>query len=151
MEVSKFHFVNIEIKSHFYGREGKNCSVDFYRSEIPASKIIFKTKSVQIFRGISTVGQEEMEICGTSHSESFYFAGEFDVPSGVGKMKQPEKFDLQFFGIHRKLSEKMDPYCRLMCEQTIRAICDAGVNPGYETSLLPHLSKGTSQDNSIIN
>ncbi|KAF6204600.1 hypothetical protein GE061_018760 [Apolygus lucorum] len=55
--------------------------------------------------------------------------GEFDVPPGTGKVKNPEKFDMTFFGIHRKLCEKMDPYTRLLCEQAYRAVCDAGVNP----------------------
>ncbi|RZF35979.1 hypothetical protein LSTR_LSTR005392 [Laodelphax striatellus] len=55
--------------------------------------------------------------------------GELGVPGAVGKVKSKDKFDANFFGIHRKLCECLDPLTRLSMERSYEAIVDAGVNP----------------------
>lgn len=54
------------------------------------------------------------------------FLGVLGTPSGVGKIKAPEKFDNVFFGIHRKMAESLDALTRLSLERSVEAIVDAG-------------------------
>ncbi|XP_043469524.1 fatty acid synthase-like [Leptopilina heterotoma] len=51
------------------------------------------------------------------------------VPPRIGIMKDIDKFDRNFFGVHGKLTECMDPMLRMMIETTYEAITDAGINP----------------------
>lgn len=44
----------------------------------------------------------------------------------MGKLRNPEKFDNVFFGIHRKMAESLDVLTRLCLERSIEAIVDAG-------------------------
>lgn len=57
--------------------------------------------------------------------------GLYDLPSRTGKIKDAdlEQFDLQFFSVHQKQAECMDPQMRLLLESTYEAIIDAGLNP----------------------
>lgn len=54
------------------------------------------------------------------------FLGILGTPYGVGKIKNPEKFDNVFFGIHRKMAESLDALTRLCLERSVEAIVDAG-------------------------
>lgn len=54
------------------------------------------------------------------------FLGKLGTPYGVGKIKNPEKFDNVFFGIHRKMAESLDALTRLSLERSVEAIVDAG-------------------------
>jgi len=54
------------------------------------------------------------------------FLGYLGTPYGVGKLKNPEKFDNVFFGINRKMAESMDALTRLSLERSVEAIVDAG-------------------------
>ncbi|XP_060865504.1 fatty acid synthase-like [Metopolophium dirhodum] len=55
--------------------------------------------------------------------------GMYGVPSRTGKLKEINKFDAEFFGIHSKLANAMDVQLRILLEVTHEAIVDAGVNP----------------------
>lgn len=52
----------------------------------------------------------------------------YDLPARLGKMKDKdlESFDLQFFGVHNKQAEYMDPQARALQELTHEALIDAG-------------------------
>lgn len=58
-------------------------------------------------------------------------AGLHDLPTRIGKIKDEdlENLDAQFFGIHQKQAECMDPQLRMLLECTHEAIIDAGINP----------------------
>ncbi|CAI6345632.1 unnamed protein product [Macrosiphum euphorbiae] len=56
-------------------------------------------------------------------------AGLYGLPSRTGKLKGLEYFDANFFGVHAKQAEVMDPQLRLLLESTYECIVDAGVNP----------------------
>ena len=55
--------------------------------------------------------------------------GLFGLPTRCGKIKELDKFDATFFGVHAKQSNMMDPQLRMLLELTYEAIIDAGVNP----------------------
>lgn len=44
-------------------------------------------------------------------------------------MNDIDKFDRLFFGVHIKLCNAMEPSARLVLENAIEAIIDAGINP----------------------
>lgn len=54
--------------------------------------------------------------------------GLHDLPSRIGKIKDEDlqNLDAQFFGIHQKQAECMDPQLRMLLESTHEAIIDAG-------------------------
>ncbi|XP_051172618.1 fatty acid synthase-like [Leptopilina boulardi] len=51
------------------------------------------------------------------------------IPPRIGVMKKIDTFDSLFFGVHKKLADRMDPMFRLIMETTYEAITDAGINP----------------------
>lgn len=57
--------------------------------------------------------------------------GLHDLPTRIGKIKDEDlqHLDAQFFGIHQKQAECMDPQLRMLLECTHEAIIDAGINP----------------------
>lgn len=44
-------------------------------------------------------------------------------------MKDVDKFNNLFFGVHRQLVNRMDHMFRLMTENAYEAVADAGINP----------------------
>lgn len=58
-----------------------------------------------------------------------FYLGKLGTPHGVGKIRNPDKFDYVFFGIHRKMAESLDALTRLSLERSIEAIIDAGNLP----------------------
>lgn len=54
--------------------------------------------------------------------------GLYDLPTRIGKIKDIdlEVFDQQFFSVHQKQAECMDPQMRMLLETTYEAIIDAG-------------------------
>ncbi|XP_034666101.1 fatty acid synthase [Drosophila subobscura] len=58
-------------------------------------------------------------------------AGIYGLPERMAKMKDEdlEKFDENFFSVHQKQAELMDPCMRMLLELTHEAIIDAGINP----------------------
>ena len=55
--------------------------------------------------------------------------GYLGLSSKFGKLKDLASFDANFFGVHAKQAEVMDPQIRLLLELTYEAILDAGINP----------------------
>ncbi|XP_041973302.1 fatty acid synthase-like isoform X2 [Aricia agestis] len=54
-----------------------------------------------------------------------------EVSQYVGQISELEYFDAQFFKVHHRLSNLMDPMSRKLLEQSYQAIFDAGCSPGY--------------------
>ncbi|OCT62677.1 fatty acid synthase [Xenopus laevis] len=55
--------------------------------------------------------------------------GLYGLPRRNGKLKELDKFDAAFFGVHPKQAHTMDPQLRLLLEICYEAIVDAGINP----------------------
>ncbi len=53
--------------------------------------------------------------------------GLFGLPTRCGKLKELDKFDATFFGVHAKQANFMDPQLRILLELTYEAIVDAGM------------------------
>ncbi|CAG7824376.1 unnamed protein product, partial [Allacma fusca] len=53
----------------------------------------------------------------------------FPIPRRMGQMKDLDKFDANFMGIHGKQVENMDPRLRFILELTHETLIDAGINP----------------------
>ena len=47
----------------------------------------------------------------------------------MGKVSDLEYFDANFFGVHNKQANTMDPQIRLLIEHAYEAVLDAGINP----------------------
>ncbi|CAG5024484.1 unnamed protein product [Parnassius apollo] len=54
-----------------------------------------------------------------------------EVAQYAGRIPDLELFDAQFFKVHHRLGNKMDPIARKVLEQAYQAIYDAGVNPEH--------------------
>lgn len=52
-----------------------------------------------------------------------------DIPIRFGKVKNLDKFDASFFGIHSNQAELMDPQGRVLLEHAYEAVLDAGISP----------------------
>lgn len=57
--------------------------------------------------------------------------GLFGLPTRCGKLKELDKFDATFFGVHAKQANFMDPQLRILLELTYEAIVDAGMISTY--------------------
>lgn len=57
--------------------------------------------------------------------------GLYELPTRIGKIKDEDlqNLDAEFFKIHQKQAECMDPQMRMLLECTHEAIIDAGINP----------------------
>uniref|UniRef100_A0A8C2AID1 Fatty acid synthase n=1 Tax=Cyprinus carpio TaxID=7962 RepID=A0A8C2AID1_CYPCA len=55
--------------------------------------------------------------------------GLYGLPGRNGKLKEIDRFDAAFFGVHPKQAHTMDPQLRLMLEISYEAIVDGGINP----------------------
>ncbi|KAM4664019.1 fatty acid synthase [Discoglossus pictus] len=55
--------------------------------------------------------------------------GLYGMPTRNGKLKEINKFDASFFGVHPKQAHTMDPQLRLLLEISYEAILDGGINP----------------------
>nr|XP_037872251.1 fatty acid synthase isoform X3 [Bombyx mori] len=54
-----------------------------------------------------------------------------EVVQYTGKLPELNKFDAQFFKVHYRLANNMDPMAKKVLEQTYQAIYDAGVSPEH--------------------
>ena len=85
--------------------------------------------------------------------------GLYGLPTRSGKIKDLSKFDAQFFGIHGKQANLMDPQARLLLELTYEAMVDSGVNPAdyrgtrtgvYIGACVSEVEEGLAQDVSKV-
>lgn len=53
-------------------------------------------------------------------------SGLYGLPRRNGKLKEIDRFDAAFFGVHPKQAHTMDPQLRLMLEISYEAIVDGG-------------------------
>lgn len=60
---------------------------------------------------------------------SRWTTGIYGLPRRFGTIKDLDKFDASFFGVHSKQANVLDPQLRLLLESTYEAIVDAGINP----------------------
>ncbi len=73
--------------------------------------------------------------------------GLYGLPTRSGKIKDLTKFDAQFFGVHGKQANLMDPQARLLLELTYEAIADAGM--AFICFAFYFLSQSYSHSNNI--
>ncbi|XP_015126151.1 fatty acid synthase [Diachasma alloeum] len=92
-----------------------------------------------LFEGIDMVTDDERRWARNLHG----------LPARNGKIKDLSSFDAQFFGVHAKQANVMDPQLRLLLELTHEAIIDAGINPvdirGSKTGVFIGVSESESQ------
>ncbi|KAH8306769.1 hypothetical protein KR044_013279, partial [Drosophila immigrans] len=91
-----------------------------FSGRLPESSSIDEFKK-NLFEGVDMVNDDPRR----------WERGLYGLPDRMGKIKQSdlENFDQQFFGVHQKQAECMDPLLRMMLELTHEAIIDAGLNP----------------------
>lgn len=91
-----------------------------FSGRLPESSNIDEFKQ-NLFDGVDMVNDEARR----------WPAGLFDLPARMGKIKDDDlqNLDAQFFKLHQKQAECMDPQMRMLLETTHEAIIDAGVNP----------------------
>lgn len=73
----------------------------------------------QLFDGIDMITDDERR----------WPAGLHGLPTRTGKIKDLAHFDAQYFGVHAKQAEQMDPQLRILLELTHETLVDAGLNP----------------------
>ncbi|XP_044766742.1 fatty acid synthase-like [Coccinella septempunctata] len=73
----------------------------------------------QLFDGVDMITDDERR----------WPAGLHGLPTRTGKLKDLAHFDAQYFGVHAKQAEQMDPQLRILLELTHEALVDAGLNP----------------------
>ena len=56
-------------------------------------------------------------------------ADSYDIPPRFGVMNDIDLFDAQFFDVHGKQANKMDPQMRFLLEVSYEAFVDSGINP----------------------
>lgn len=91
-----------------------------FSGRLPESSNIEEFKK-NLFEGVDMVNDEPRR----------WPAGLHDLPTRIGKIKDDDlqNLDAQFFKLHQKQAECMDPQLRMLLECTYEAIIDAGVNP----------------------
>ncbi|XP_066519867.1 fatty acid synthase [Hoplias malabaricus] len=72
-----------------------------------------------LFNGIDMVTEDDRR----------WKPGLYGLPHRNGKLKEIDRFDAAFFGVHPKQAHTMDPQLRLMLEISYEAIVDGGINP----------------------
>ncbi|KAK9880938.1 hypothetical protein WA026_013269 [Henosepilachna vigintioctopunctata] len=85
---------------------------------LPESNSIEEFKA-QLFDGVDMITDDERR----------WPAGLFGLPKRTGKLKDLAHFDAQFFGVHAKQAEQMDPQLRILLELTHETLIDAGMSP----------------------
>uniref|UniRef100_A0A672MZN3 Fatty acid synthase n=2 Tax=Sinocyclocheilus grahami TaxID=75366 RepID=A0A672MZN3_SINGR len=74
---------------------------------------------LNLFNGVDMVTEDDRR----------WKPGLYGLPQRNGKLKEIDRFDAAFFGVHPKQAHTMDPQLRLMLEISYEAIVDGGINP----------------------
>uniref|UniRef100_W4VRN6 Fatty acid synthase n=1 Tax=Corethrella appendiculata TaxID=1370023 RepID=W4VRN6_9DIPT len=95
-------------------------SITGFSGRLPESSNIDEFRK-NLFDGVDMVNADERR----------WQAGLYGLPTRVGKIKEDDlqNLDAQFFKLHQKQAECMDPQLRMLLECTHEAIVDAGFNP----------------------
>lgn len=91
-----------------------------FSGRLPESSNIEEFKK-NLFDGVDMVNDDDRR----------WPSGLYDLPTRTGKIKDEDlmNLDAQFFKLHQKQAECMDPQLRMLLECTYEAMIDAGVNP----------------------
>lgn len=91
-----------------------------FSGRLPESSTIQEFKD-NLFNGIDMVNDDPRR----------WPNGLYNLPARHGKINDDDlgKCDIEFFSIHQKQAECMDPQMRILVEIVYEAIADAGVNP----------------------
>ena len=65
--------------------------------------------------------------CFTTFDERRWPKGSYDLPEGMAKLSDIDKFDADFFGYSEDEANVMDPFNRVLMEEAYACICDAGM------------------------
>lgn len=112
-----------------------------FSGRLPESSSIDEFKQ-NLFDGVDMVNDDPRR----------WAAGLHDLPTRTGKIKHDDlqNLDAQFFKLHQKQAECMDPQLRMLLECTYEAIIDAGVNPqdirGTRTGVYIGVSNSDSEE-----
>ncbi|XP_058059390.1 fatty acid synthase [Anopheles bellator] len=99
---------------------GNDICITGFSGRLPESSNIDEFKR-NLFEGVDMVNDDDRR----------WPAGLYDLPTRIGKIKDEDlqHLDSEFFKIHQKQAECMDPQLRMLLECTHEAIIDAGINP----------------------
>ncbi|CAG9798221.1 unnamed protein product [Chironomus riparius] len=112
-----------------------------FSGRLPESSSIDEFKK-NLFDGVDMVNDDPRR----------WAAGLHDLPTRTGKIKTDDlqNLDAQFFKLHQKQAECMDPQLRMLLECTYEAIIDAGINPqdirGSRTGVYVGVSNSDSEE-----
>ncbi|KAI5717132.1 hypothetical protein M8J77_000765 [Diaphorina citri] len=110
-----------------------------FSGRLPQSQNIDEFRQ-QLFDGIDLITDDETR----------WPAGLHGLPKRTGKIKDLASFDAQFFGVHSKQADVMDPQLRMLLECTYEAIVDSGYNPaevkGSKTGVFVGVSNSESEE-----
>lgn len=112
-----------------------------FSGRLPESSSIDEFKQ-NLFDGVDMVNDDPRR----------WAAGLHDLPTRTGKIKTEDlkNLDAQFFKLHQKQAECMDPQLRMLLECTYEAIIDAGINPqdirGSRTGVYVGVSNSDSEE-----
>ncbi|TMW45236.1 hypothetical protein DOY81_009684, partial [Sarcophaga bullata] len=121
------HNVPRDIQGRFGSRSNgtgpmtnSDIAITGFSGRLPESSNIEEFKK-NLFEGVDMVTDDPRR----------WESGLYGLPTRMGKIKDEdlENFDQQFFTVHQKQAECMDPQMRLLLECTYEAIIDAGINP----------------------
>ena len=62
----------------------------------------------------------------SNFSHHLVISGYLGTPLVMGKLKNIDSFDSEFFGVHSRSANTMDPMLRIMLEVVYEAVVDAG-------------------------
>uniref|UniRef100_A0A1I8NSS5 Fatty acid synthase n=1 Tax=Stomoxys calcitrans TaxID=35570 RepID=A0A1I8NSS5_STOCA len=111
------HYANHQTNG---GMASSDIAITGFSGRLPESSNIEEFKQ-NLFEGVDMVNDDPRR----------WEKGLYGLPERMGKIKDDdlEHFDQQFFSVHQKQAECMDPQMRMLLECTYEAIIDAGVNP----------------------
>lgn len=120
---------NADVPQERHGRFGprtagpmtnSDIAITGFSGRLPESSNIEEFKK-NLFEGVDMVNDDPRR----------WEKGLYGLPDRLGKIKDEdlEHFDQQFFSVHQKQAECMDPQMRMLLECTYEAIIDSGVNP----------------------
>ena len=95
---------------------GEEVVISGLSARLPESANIDEFRE-QLFAGVDLITDDERR----------WPSGLHGLPTRTGKLKDLEKFDATFFGVHAKQAHVMDPQLRMLLELTHEAIVDAGM------------------------
>lgn len=114
--------VPVDLRGRYNHRSmgSEDIAITGFSGRLPESSNIEEFKR-NLFNGVDMVNDDPRR----------WEQGLYGLTDRLGKIKDEDLnvFDQQFFGVHQKQAECMDPQLRMLLEVTHEAIIDAGINP----------------------